>query len=300
MSVETHQDHRYRASTRRGSTGTDRAQRERASAWALAAALLALTAAVAGLLIEAVYAGEEATAAMLRAYDAVTGLVAPGLAVATARARRGSGRAQLVSAALLAYLVYTYAYYLFGTGFNDLFLLHAAVVAAGVVALVLHVASLDVPAFAAQARPRTRSRWAAVVLGLLAVALGGMWAYFAVHNAVTGEVPAGSRLVESDTVVHLGMALDLVLLVPLYAASSVLLWWRSPWGYVLGAIAVIAGVLHQVSYMVAMPFQVAADVPGAVSYDPGEPVIVALYLLAGALLFVPVKVRAATMEESAR
>jgi hypothetical protein len=33
-----------------------------------------------------------------------------------------------------------------------------------------------------------------------------------------------------------------------------------------------------------MPFQVAADAPGAVSYDPIEPVIMLLYLVATALL----------------
>jgi len=33
-----------------------------------------------------------------------------------------------------------------------------------------------------------------------------------------------------------------------------------------------------------MPFQVAADVPGAAASDPGEPVIVLLYLTAAILL----------------
>ena len=80
------------------------------------------------------------------------------------------------------------------------------------------------------------------------------------------------------------MALDLSLLVPLYAAAAVLLWRRAPWGYLLATVALVAGVLHQVTYVVAMPFQVAADVPDAVLYDPFEPVIVLLYLLATALL----------------
>jgi hypothetical protein len=89
--------------------------------------------------------------------------------------------------------------------------------------------------------------------------------------------------VESDAVVHLGMALDLALLVPLYAAGAWMMWHRAPWGYALAGLALLAGVLHQLSYLVAMPFQVAADVPDAVACDPGEPVVVALYL-AGSLL----------------
>jgi hypothetical protein len=129
----------------------------------------------------------------------------------------------------------------------------------------------------------------AVLIGLLAASLGGMWAHFAHHNALTGDVPAGSRSVETDTVVHLGMALDLTLLVPLYAGSAVLLWRRSPWGFVLGMIALLAGLLHQLSYMVAMPIQVAAGIPGASSYDAGEPVIVSLYLLGILLLLRPIR-----------
>ena len=242
-------------------------------------------AALTGLLVEGVYSGPRSSAEMLRGYDVVTVLVvAPALAAATHFASRGSAVAHLTVASLVGYVVYTYAYYLFGTGFNDMFLLHGAVFATGLVALGLTLACLDVTALAESFRPATRVRSIAGILGVLAAALGGMWVYLAVDNAVTGDVPTGSKLVETDTVVHLGMALDLTLLVPLYAAASVLLWRRAPWGNALAGLALFAGLLHQLSYVVAMLFQVAADVPGAVAYDPGEPVIVLLYLTASGLL----------------
>jgi hypothetical protein len=79
------------------------------------------------------------------------------------------------------------------------------------------------------------------------------------------------------------MELDLTLLVPLYIVAAVMLWRRAPSGYVLAAVEVFAGTLHQLSYVVAMPFQAAADIPDAVTYDPGEPVILLLYLVAAAL-----------------
>jgi hypothetical protein len=249
--------------------------------------LLALVAcaALTGLLVEGIYTGAESTAEMLRGYDAVTALVlVPTLATAAHRAWRGSVLAHLILASLVGYVVYTYAYYLFGAGFNDLFLLHAAVFSTGLVALGLTLASLDLTTLADCFGPRTRVRTIAGILGVLAAALGGMWVYLAVDNIVTGDVPTGSQLVETDTVVHLGMALDLTLLVPLYAAAAVSLWRRAPLGYVLAGLALFAGVLHQLSYLVAMPLQVAADVGGAVAYDPGEPVIVLLYLAASVLL----------------
>ena len=175
MSVET----RRPLPSTSGSSGrpvvADGADRRRATSWTVVAALAALAASVLGLLLDGVYGGEASTAAMLRAYDLVTAvLVAPGLLVSTWLSRNRPGRAQLVVVGLVAYLVYTYAYYLFGTGFNDLFLLHAAAMSAAAMALVLQLTSLDVGAFAGEALTRRRARGAAVVLGVLAVALGGM------------------------------------------------------------------------------------------------------------------------------
>lgn len=251
--------------------------------WLVAA--LALAASLAGLLIDGIYTGAAATAEMFRGYDLVTAVVVvPSLVIALRFARRSSVWAHLAITSLLAYLVYTYAYYLFGTGFNDLFLLHVATFAAGVSALILTVTAIDVTSVANRFSDRTPARTIAGILGVLAAALGSMWVYFVIDNAVTGDVPAGSQLVETDTIVHLGIALDLSLLVPLYAVAAVLLWRHAAWGYLLATVALVAGLLHQVSYVVAMPFQVAAQVPGAVSYDPGEPVIVLLYLVAAALL----------------
>jgi len=250
------------------------------------AAALAFAAALAGLLIDGIYTGDAATAEMLRGYDLVTAVVVvPVLAIASRVAQQpGSVLAKLVATGLVAYLVYTYAFYLFGTGFNDLFLVHMAVFATALGALILAVATIDVAAVAERLGARPQVRSVAAILAALAVGLGAMWVYSAVDNLVTGDVPVGSALVESDTIVHLSMALDLTLLVPLYAVAAVMLWRRAPWGVVLAAVALFAGILHQVSYIVAMPLQVAADVSGAVSYDPAEPIIVLLYVVASALL----------------
>jgi hypothetical protein len=251
------------------------------------AAALASVAALSGLLIDGIYVGAASAAEMFRGFDLVTAVVAvPVLAIATRVAQQqGSVRAKLVTTSVVAYLVYTYALYLFGTGFNDLFLVHAAVFATGLGALILTIATIDVAEVADRLdAARTRLRSVAVLLGLLGVGLGAMWVYSAVNYVVTGDVPVGSALVETDTIVHVGMALDLTLLVPLYSVAAVLLWRMAPWGLVLAAVALFAGILHQVSYMVAMPFQKAAGVAGAVSFDAAEPVIVLLYVLATALL----------------
>lgn len=253
--------------------------------WATAA--LALVAAATGLLASGIYAADPATAAMLRGYDLVMVVAALPLLVLGLLAARGDSLLGLaLTAAMLAYTAYSYAYYVFGTGFNELFLLHVAVLSTAAVALLLILAGADPDRFRSAGSGHVPARTTAVLLGLLTVSLGGLWLYHGIRNAVTGEVPVGSALVETDLVVHLGMALDLAVLVPLYGAAAVLVWRRSGWGFLLAAIAAVAGVLHQVSYMVALPAQVAADVPGAVGVDPAEPVIVTVYLAVLALVLV--------------
>ncbi|GAA3950169.1 hypothetical protein [Actinoplanes auranticolor] len=73
---------------------------------------------------------------------------------------------------------------------------------------------LDVAVFAGRVRTGPGARIAASLLEILAAALDGMWmsgAAAAAVVAVTADVQAGSRLVETDTVVHPGTALDLSL-----------------------------------------------------------------------------------------
>ena len=169
---------------------------------------------------------------------------------------------------------------MFGTAFNALFLAHVALLGLAAVALVLTLRSLDLGGLAARLHPRTPARWVSGLLAFLAVALGGMWTYYALWFAATGAPPAESKLILPMSAVHLGYALDL-LLVPGYATASVLLWRRAPWGYLLATVLLGSGVGSQLDYMTAQPFQVAAGVPAATAFDPAEPFI-ATAMLAGA------------------
>jgi hypothetical protein len=225
--------------------------------------LVAMAAAsVAGLLVDGLYQDPEPTASMLRGYDLVTLLVAvPLLATALWSMRRGSVRAQLVWIGVLAYGVYNYAVYLFGSAFNDLFLVHVVVFSASLGALVSALSTLDTAGIARRMSLRTPARWISGLLAVLALGLGGMWIVNSVRFAVTGATPPGSALVETATVTHLGYALDLSLLVPAYTLAAVLLWRRAAWGHVAAAAVLISGTLHQVGYLVALPLQVRAGQP---------------------------------------
>jgi hypothetical protein len=238
-----------------------------------------------GLAWRGLYRDAPANVATFRAYDLGSLTVAtPMLAGALVRSRYGSPQADLLWAGMLAYVVYTYAYYVFGAAFNALFLVHVALFVLAALALVLTLRSLDLTSIPERLRPRTPVGVVSAVLGLLAASLGGMWTWFSLRFAVTGAPPAEGLLLQPAPIAHLGYAMDLSLLVPGYATASVLLWRRRPWGYVLGAVLLIASAVIQVNYVLALAFQAAARIPGATGFDPQEPYIAAAITGAAAVL----------------
>ncbi|MFP3712610.1 hypothetical protein [Puerhibacterium sp. TATVAM-FAB25] len=238
-----------------------------------------------GLAWRGLYRDAPANAATFRAYDLGSLTVAtPLLAGAMVRARRGSARAHVLWAGMLVYVVYTYAYYVFGAAFNALFLAHVVLLVLAAVALVLLLRSLDVGALVSAARARTPVRTVGVVLGALAASLGGMWAWFSLRFATTGAPPPEGLLLQPAPIGHLGYAMDLSTLVPAYATASVLLWRRRPWGHVLGGVLLVASAVIQVNYMLALAFQAREGLPGATAFDPQEPYIAATITVAAALL----------------
>ncbi|HSK90806.1 MAG TPA: hypothetical protein VK875_05800 [Euzebyales bacterium] len=258
-----------------------------AARWlAAAAAVLVAGASAAGIWAVSLYTDGPAVEAMFRGYDLVTlAVVAPLLAASLLSRWRDRPAAQLVRVSMLAFCVYNYAYYLFGAQLNAALFVHVAVFTTSLYALVLTLVVLDVGALAAAFRPRTPVRVVAVVLGLLAVPLAAIQvsglAGFALNGTALQEP---SQLVVPTVFTRLGAVLDLSLLVPAYLLAAVLLWRRRAWGYLLATAVLVAGVLHQLSYIAGMLAQLAADIPGA-AFDPYEPVIVALYAVAGGLLF---------------
>ena len=238
------------------------------------------------MLVDGLYQESDAAVAMLRGYD-LAALVAavPLLAITLLPSLRSSSRTRLVAAGTLAFVVYDYAYYVFGTAFNDLFLLHVATFSTATFALILTLSSLDVAGIARRFRARTPVRTVAIILGVLAASLAGLWISGSLGFAMNGTVPHdGNALVYPIEITHLGYAMDLAFLVPAYALAAVLLWRRRPWGYVLAAVMLVAGVFTQLTYIAALVFQSRAEIAGATAFDPFAPVILAAYLVGAGLL----------------
>jgi hypothetical protein len=199
-------------------------------------ALLALLASLGGLLLPDLYRDKPAYELIWKGNDAVTlALIVPALLVCIERAGRDQVVARLVWLGLLAYLVYNYAFYLFGAAFNAFFLLYVALFAGALFTLFIALWQLDVAAVARRLTDGRPLRWIAVYLAVIAAILlsfeGGMSAAF----WFTGEVPKPPSLI---------FALDLSFVLPYMLLAAGLLWRRRVWGYVLGAMMLVKGITY--------------------------------------------------------
>lgn len=174
-------------------------------------ATLMVATSAAGLWVHELYHDAPWASAAFRGGDLVTLVVAaPALIVALLLSRRGSRRAQLVWAGILAYSVYNCAFYVFGAVFNDVFLLHVALFSLSLFALALTLANLDVAGIGAGFGRRTPVRCISAFLMVVAAGLGGMWIFSSLRFAATGKLPDG---VMPASGVHLVYTLDLALVV---------------------------------------------------------------------------------------
>ncbi|WP_346115236.1 hypothetical protein [Nonomuraea maheshkhaliensis] len=243
--------------------------------------LLTVVAASAGLVTDGLYPGPTVLVARFRGNDLAT-LVAgvPLLTVSLIAAVRGSVRGGLVWPGMLAYSIYNYAYYVYDPAFNDLFPLHVAIVVVSATSLGLALTDLDVAV-----RARWAMRWAGGLLLLLAAATTGMYGVSLVRLAAGGEPPS-DVLPLPQAQVHLGMALDLTMIVPTLVLAGVLLWRRSAWGHALGVATCVYVGAYQLNYLAARYFVARAGVRDVAYAEPLDLLIPALLLTAVLALVV--------------
>jgi hypothetical protein len=156
-----------------------------ALSWVIA--VLMAFASLGGLCLPGPYRDNTWSAAAFWGTDLATLLLAvPVLVVALVAAHRGSDQARLVWLGVLAYNVYNYAFYLFGTAFNDFFLLYAALESLSLITLV--GASPGVLA-APRAVRRVPARLVAGYMAVVGVMLGAAWINQAVRYLAGGTLP---------------------------------------------------------------------------------------------------------------
>jgi hypothetical protein len=200
-------------------------------------------------------------------------VVVPLLVWALVAAGRGSRRGELVWYAMLGYVVYNYAYYLFGARMNELFPAYVALLVLPTVSLAVLLHRADVAGIAQSFSPRLPARGVAVYLGLTGVGLLFAWVAQWAAFVFAGTVPAVGE--EAFTLIA---SLDLTFVVPLCLIAAALLWRRSKWGYVFGTIMCMKGATYTLVLMAGTLTAVLRGVEGVA----GEIPVWGLWTLAGA------------------
>jgi hypothetical protein len=244
--------------------------------------MLMVGASSAGLVVDDLYPDGPWAREALRGGDLTTLLLAaPILLLSLVFVRRGSRRAQVVWLGALAYSVYNYAYFAFGARFNDVFLLHVALLALSIWATAFAVAGIDV-GMVVRSLNRTRStRWVGAFLALVGAILGGLWIFLSIRFALTGELMADIP----RRGIHLVFAIDLALLVPALVVAGILCWRRSCVGVVFAGVMAVMGALYQVNLLLAGLFQADAGVPGVKAFPPEGVVLAIGFCAAVSILF---------------
>jgi hypothetical protein len=233
---------------------------------------LALIASAGGIFMEGLYRDAEWIKNAWFGNDVVTLVIAvPLLALALWFARKGSVRAVILWMGLLSFLLYNYAFYLFGAAFNWFFLLYVALFSLSMYALILGLGNLDVAAIVKEVQWKASFKWISIFLVFISLPLAIVEGSQCIGFITHGKVPEAPALI---------FALDLSMVVPITALAALLLWRKHPWGYLLGTIMLVKAFAYGLVLCVTTAAVVSFSTNG--KWDPLMPFYV--FVAAGGLI----------------
>ena len=225
-------------------------------------AILATLASAGGLFLDDLYRDNPFVTSLWGGNDLVTLVVAvPMLVAALILSMRGSHRAQLVWLAMLNYMLYNYAFYLFGAAFNWFFLIYVALFTLSMFALIFGLVNIDVNRIGQEFRGRTPVKLISSYMLFVAIGLSIVYITQSLGFVATGQLP--EIVVKTGHPTSVVFALDLSLLVPVFILGAIWLWKRRPWGYVLATMSMVKGTTYTLMLTVVSLWGANAGVPGA-------------------------------------
>lgn len=140
---------------------------------------------------------------------------------------------------IAGYLIYNYAYYLFGAALNELFILYVVVFICAIVNIIIKLSSIKINNFKEYFEIDKSNMLISVLYFFIGIGLGivwiGMWVSYIYFNGKLPLEPEYFKLVAS---------LDLVIIVPMMIISGIYLLQKRSIGYLLGVIIGIEGSLY--------------------------------------------------------
>lgn len=205
--------------------------------------VLALISSVGGLFLDELYRDNEFVTLSLVVNDFVTLVIAiPLMVISMALTRRGSIHAELVWLGMLDYMLYNFAYYLFGAAFNWFFLLYVSLFTLSIFALIFGLVNIDAAGISQSFRENTPVKWISGYMIFIAIGLSAVYIMQIFAFIINGVLPPIIELVDHPT--NVVFALDLSLLVPVLVLGGIWLWKRRPWGYVLTGMSLVKGATY--------------------------------------------------------
>jgi len=172
--------------------------------------------------------------------DCITLAVAvPTITAALVRTQHGSTRWFLVWLGMLGYAVYNYGFYLFGAALNAFFALYVAAALLSTVVLAQSLARTDLASVAASFPLSTPVRAIGGYLAVVGIGLASVWLLM-----WAAYVFAGRPTPVDAEAFKIVAAMDLAIMAPALVCGGVLLWKRSPWGYVVAPMAGVQASLY--------------------------------------------------------
>ncbi len=255
-------------------------------------AIFATIASAGGLLLDGLYRDNAFVTTTWLGNDAITLFLAVPILVAAMilsnrknpkGLQRPLGAAYLVWMGALDYMLYNYAFYLFGAAFNWFFLLYAALLALSIFALIFGLIKLDVNGISQQFRKDAPVKWIGGYFIFVASGLGLVYLIQSIGFIATDNVPAIVTMSGHPT--NVVFALDLTLLTPWLILGALWLMKRQPWGYVIAGILSVKGPLYTLVLAVNSILVVNAGITQT-SELPLWGTLTVLGLIASALFYV--------------
>lgn len=225
-------------------------------------ALLTLFVSVGGLFIDNLYRDNNFVLTAWYGNDLVTLIVAiPLLLGSLFFYMRGSQRGKLIWLGMLSYIIYNFAFYLFGTAFNWFFPIYVALFTLAIFTFIFGMIEVDIESIEGFFANKLYLKWVSIYMflwaGILGIAWIGQWCSF----VMTGRIP--QIIIDTGSSNNLVAALDLSFVVPIVLLSAIWLWRHRPWGFVLAVVSNVKGLVYTVVLIVGSFIQAQSGVKGA-------------------------------------
>lgn len=190
------------------------------------ALVLAVTCAACGIFIRSIYADNDFVKTAWLGNDWVTlVVVAPALVLVLIVAwNKKSLKTDLLLSGLVAYLLYNYAFYLFGAMFNKFFLIYVAICCLGMFILILLLPAIRIQP---PVLPSKLLKWISAYLLFIAVMLCIVELPPILNFVIFNELPDIIQKTNHPT--GIVYALDFLVIIPVMTIASFLLWHNQSW-----------------------------------------------------------------------